>query len=207
MITIYGRANSSNVRKVLWLCDDIGLAFERLDYGRGYKDASSPELLALNPHARVPVIKDGDTAVWESNTCLRYLAAKYGPPEIYPTELAARARVDQWMDWQLSAFQPAFMPIASARLRNDPAYQSPESIAPAIERVTKMMAILSGQIDKAGGFIAAGNITIADMAIGIGLHRWFVLVPEADNPKPLIDYHERLKQRPGFKKWVDTPRP
>lgn len=202
MITIYGRANSINVRKVLWLCEDIGLKFDRLDYGRGFKDANSPELVALNPHALVPVVVDGDMVVWESNTCLRYLNGEYGRPELYPNDLAVRAHIDQWMDWQLASFQPALTPIFFGQFLKNPDFAKPDVIKAAIDKVAKMMAILSDQIDKAGGYIAADHLTIADMAIGPGVHRWNVLVPDADNPEPLNAYYKRLERYPGFKKWV-----
>ena len=201
MITIYGRANSINVRKVLWLCEDIDVKFERLDYGRGFKDANSPELLALNPHAMVPVVVDGKTAIWESNTCLRYLNGKYGTEDIYPKDVTARAQVDQWMDWQLGHFQPAITPIFFARHLKNPDV-TPEAVKAAIERTGKMMKILSDQIDGAGGHIAGPKITLADYAIGPGVHRWYTLVPETAKMPPLEAYYKRLSERPGYKKFV-----
>lgn len=204
MITIYGRANSINVRKVLWLCEDIGVAFDRLDYGRGFKDVNSPEFLAMNPHAQVPVVVDGDAVIWESNTCLRYLNAKYGDENMHPKDLAARGHVEQWMDWQIGHFQPAITPIFFARFLNNPDFQKPETLNPAIERTAKMMRILSAQIDKAGGYIAGPDCTLADFALGAGVHRWYALVPEAEKLKPLEDYYKHLSQRPGYKKYVLT---
>ena len=58
MLKIYGRANSINVRKVLWTADEIGLAYEREDWGRGVRPLSDPQFLAINPFGLIPVIDD-----------------------------------------------------------------------------------------------------------------------------------------------------
>src|SRR3546814_11426129 len=52
MIVIHGRANSSNVQKVLWLFDEIGLPFERVDRGGKFGGLDDPDYLALNPNGR-----------------------------------------------------------------------------------------------------------------------------------------------------------
>ena len=101
-IRILGRANSFNVRKVLWVCDELGLAFTREDWGRGYQPTSQPEFLAVNPIGLVPAVVlddgtglgDGTGAVSlrESNTIVRYLASRDGSDSLYPADLLQRAR-------------------------------------------------------------------------------------------------------------------
>lgn len=207
MITIYGRANSINVRKVLWLCEDIGLAFERLDYGRGFQDPNVPEITRHNPNALVPTIVDGDVGVWESNTILRYLAAKYGPPELYPSDLVERSHVDRWMDWQLSAFYPAFHPLFFGLFLKHPDFDKPELLESARERGAQQMALLTGQLETTGAYVAGPDCTIADMAVGPGVHRWFTLVPDYERPAALEAYYERLSERPGYAKFVRIEAP
>lgn len=102
MLRILGKATSINVRKVLWTCAEIGLPFEREDWGTTFKSTDTPEFLAMNPNAMVPVIQDGDFTLWESNTIIRYLVTRYGEASVYPAEARARARIDQWIDWQAS---------------------------------------------------------------------------------------------------------
>src|SRR5438874_13661645 len=99
MLQILGRANSFNVRKVLWICEELGVPFEREDWGRGYQPTSDARFLELNPIGLIPAVIDEGVVLRESNTIVRYLAAKHGPEELYPRELVARARVEQWMDW------------------------------------------------------------------------------------------------------------
>ena len=99
MRRILGKASSINVRKVAWTCAELGLAFEREDWGSGFRSTDDPAFIALNPNALVPILIDGDFVLWESNSIIRYLANQYGS-WLYPASPRARARVDQWMDWQ-----------------------------------------------------------------------------------------------------------
>src|SRR5512138_3259760 len=101
MLQILGRPNSINVRKVLWLCEELALPYEHEpQWGTPDKPLRTPEFLALNPNALVPVIRDGAFVLWESNTICRYLAAREGRSDLLPTAPATRADVEKWMDWQ-----------------------------------------------------------------------------------------------------------
>ena len=95
MLRILGKASSINVRKVLWTCEEIGIAYTRADDG--------PEL-ARNPNGLVPVIVDGDFVLWESNSIIRYLANKWAAHALLPREPQPRAEVDRWIDWQATEF-------------------------------------------------------------------------------------------------------
>ena len=63
MLKILGRANSFNVRKVLWTCDELGIAYEREDWGRGHRSTDDPEFLKYNPNGLVPAVVDGDVVL------------------------------------------------------------------------------------------------------------------------------------------------
>src|SRR3546814_6720583 len=67
-LRVLGRANSFNVRKVLWAAEELGIAFTREDYGRGFRPTDSAEFLALNPAGQVPVVIDGDVVRSEEHT-------------------------------------------------------------------------------------------------------------------------------------------
>ena len=98
MLQILGRSSSINVRKVLWLCAEIGVPYQQQMWGTGFQSTQAPEFLALNPNALVPVIREGDFVLWESNTICRYLAGKHHRGDLLPEAPEARARVEQWMD-------------------------------------------------------------------------------------------------------------
>ncbi len=100
MLKILGRTSSINVRKVLWLCAELDIPYEHEVWGDENKSLHSPEFLALNPNAMIPVIIEDDFVMWESNAILRYLATSYGGEWLYPENPRARAPIDQWTDWQ-----------------------------------------------------------------------------------------------------------
>lgn len=203
MFTIYGRTNSSNVRKVLWLCAELGLDdYERLDYGRGFTPCDTPEYIKLNPNMLVPALVDGDLVLWESNAILRYLAAKYGGGEIYPADLAKRAIVEQWLEWQTTTSNTGIRDLFMGLIVNDPAYTDRDLQAGALVQATEAMRILDAQVAATGAFVAGGALTIADCALGMFVHRWYVLPIERQDFSALAAYYERLKERAPFQEWI-----
>lgn len=124
MLRILGKASSINVRKVLWTCAELALPFELEEWGSGFRPTDTPAFLALNPNAMVPVIQDEDFTLWESNTIIRYLATRYGANALYPAEARARARVDQWIDWQASDLNTAWRYAFLSLVRRSPQHQA-----------------------------------------------------------------------------------
>lgn len=120
MLRILGRASSINVRKVLWACAEFEVAFEREDWGSGFQATDRAEFLALNPNAMIPVIQDGDFTLWESNSIIRYLANRYGATAFYPDDAQARARIDQWIDWQASDLNRSWSYAFMSLVRHSP---------------------------------------------------------------------------------------
>ena len=72
-LTIWGRANSVNVQKVLWCLRELDLPYQRIDAGMAFGQNDKPDYLAMNPNGRVPTLVDGDYVLWESNSIMRYL--------------------------------------------------------------------------------------------------------------------------------------
>lgn len=71
MLQVLGKSSSINVRKVLWLCEELALPYEQEAWGSGFCATDEPAFLALNPNGLVPVIRDDEFGLWESNTiCL-----------------------------------------------------------------------------------------------------------------------------------------
>ena len=120
MLKIWGRNNSSNVQKVVWLCEELALPFERIDLGGAFGGTGTPEYLALNPNGRIPTLDDDGFVLWESNAILRYLAGKYGSEAMWPHDARQRARCDRWLDWQQTTLAADFVSIVFALLRTPP---------------------------------------------------------------------------------------
>ena len=89
MLNIWGRISSINVRKVVWCAQELALDFQRTEAGGQYGVVQTPEYIALNPNALVPLIDDGEGAervvLWESNVIVRYLCAKHSSGRLTPT--------------------------------------------------------------------------------------------------------------------------
>src|SRR5471032_845207 len=112
MIKIWGRNTSSNVQKAMWAVGELGLEHERIDIGGVFGMNKEPAYLAMNPNGLVPTLEEEDGfLLWESNSVVRYLAAKHRAEILEPTDPKARALANQWMDWQLTVLGPAITPV------------------------------------------------------------------------------------------------
>ena len=107
MLRVLGRVTSINVRKVLWALDELGLAYNREDWGLPIRDPKVPEFLALNPNGQVPVLVDGDFSMWESNAILVYLAERYGMGVLLSDDIRTRAPVIRVSEPMVRASSPS----------------------------------------------------------------------------------------------------
>ncbi|MDK3074926.1 glutathione S-transferase N-terminal domain-containing protein [Sedimentitalea sp. JM2-8] len=203
MLTIYGRATSSNVQLVMWAVAELGLAHERLDYGHVHGGLDTPGYAAMNPHRRVPTLRDGDLVVWESCAILRYLAARYGDgAAFWPADPAARAPVDMWAEWGKTELAQAFtVPIFWARVRTAAKDRDEAALAEAVTRFNGYLARLGDQLSDRP-YVCGDTFSAADIAIGHLLFRWFTIdVPRAVNPA-VEAYYQRLTTRPAYRDHV-----
>lgn len=198
MLRILGRASSINVRKVLWACAEIGIPFEREDWGSGFKSTDAPEFLALNPNAMVPVIQDGDFTLWESNSIIRYLAARYGDGAVYPSEAKARAMVDRWIDWQASELNRSWSYPFMALVRKSPDYQDSQALAAGCKEWSRNMQILNDQLQATGAYVAGREFSLADIPIGLSVNRWFETPLDHPHLPAVTEYYQRLTGRAGY---------
>jgi glutathione S-transferase len=101
--------------KVIWLLDELGLPFERIDVGGAFGGTDTPEFRKLNPLPLVPALEEEDGfSLFESNAILRYLCVAHAPnSSLYPPSPKIRAEIDAWMDFQQTAVGP---PMATAFL-------------------------------------------------------------------------------------------
>ena len=199
MLRILGKASSINVRKVLWTCAELALPFVREDWGSGFQSTRQPGFLAMNPNAMVPVLVDAGLVLWESNTICRYLASRYGQDgALLPAEPAARARVEQWMDWQATELNNSWRYAFMAVVRNSPAHDDPVQLVRSIAEWNRHMGILEGQLGKTGAYAAGVDFSLADIVLGLSANRW-LMTPIVRPDLPAIHaWLERLALRPGF---------
>ncbi len=203
MMRILGKASSINVRKVLWTASELGIAFEREDWGSGFRSTQEPEFLALNPNAMVPVLVDGDVVLWESNTICRYLATRHGDGSLLPAGALARAKVEQWMDWQATELNNAWRYAFMGLVRGSPAHQDPVQIAAGIAGWNRQMGLLERHLETAGDYVAGGAFSLADIVLGLSTHRWRKTPMDERPDYPAIAaWMARLEARPMARAWL-----
>ena len=199
MMKILGKAPSINVRKVLWTCAELGLDYEREDFGLGFKSTDTPEYRALNPNALVPVLVDGDFVLWESNTICRYLVNREQRVDLLPSEAKGRARVEQWMDWQAGELNNAWRYAFMSLVRQSSAHQDLTLRTASVAAWHKHIGILAQRLAVTGAYVTGDTFTLADVLLGLSAHRWQA-APLPDRPDlPAINrYVALLSERPGF---------
>ncbi|MES2300484.1 MAG: glutathione S-transferase N-terminal domain-containing protein [Pseudomonadota bacterium] len=199
MITLWGRLNSHNVKKVAWALIEMDLAFERKDIGGQF--GYTPEYLAMNPNRMVPAIQDGDFALWESNAILRYLADRHAPA-FRSDDAAVRANGDKWMDRQFhfaDAQREAFLGcVRHGKNGSDPV------VAKSAADPAAMMAILDAELARRA-WLSGERFGIADVPMGVYAHTFFSIPVERPDLPHLAEWYARLRERPGYASQVMIP--
>lgn len=199
MIKILGRSSSINVRKVLWTCHELGIAIAHEPWGEGELHLDSPEFLRLNPHALAPVLVDGDFVLSESNSICRYLATLHPVPALLPREPHARALVEQWMDWQATELNNAWRYAFMGLVRKRTQFRDRQAIEASIHSWNHHMTLLDTALAGTGAFITGANFTLADIVLGLSMHRWHATPMAKPALKHVERFHAMLLERPGFR--------
>lgn len=198
MLQVLGKSSSINVRKVLWTCTELRLPFEQEEWGSGFRATQVPEFTALNPNAMVPVIRDGDFVLWESNAICRYLVQRAGRTDLLPADARGRACVEQWMDWQATELNNSWRYAFMGLVRQSTQHADRHAIDTSLQEFHRHMAMLDAQIAKTGAYAAGTQFTLADVVLGLSTHRWYSLPADRPALPAVADYYERLSERPGF---------
>ncbi|ALK98463.1 hypothetical protein AB595_06460 [Massilia sp. WF1] len=204
MITVWGNADSVNVQKVLWTCEELALAYHRIDAGRHFGVVGTPEFLSMNPNGLVPTIADDACVVWESNTIVRYLAGRYAQDGLLPTAPGARADAERWMDWTNSTLWPALLPLFRAFMRTPAHERDPVRIEEQRLAALATMRILDRHL-AGSDYVGGAAFTVGDIAAGCAAWRWFALPIVREDLPGLQAWFDRLASRPAFRKAVMTP--
>jgi glutathione S-transferase len=204
MLRVWGRTNSINVQKVMWAVGELGLAHQRIDAGGAFGGLDSDEYGERNPNRRVPTIEDDGLVMWESNACVRYLAARYDAGGLWPEEPAARARADMWMDWQQTTLLADMIVVVWGLIRTPEAKRDHGAIDAAVTRLGGTWRVLEAQL-AGRRFVGGDRLTIGDIPVGASCYRYFGLPIERPSLPNLEAWYERLKQRPAFREHVMLP--
>ena len=198
MITVWGRATSSNVQTAVWAMAELGLEFERLDWGGAHGGNDTPEYRAMNPNGLIPTIRDGETVLWESPAILRYLGAQYGDEGFWPADPAARARLDMWAEWAKTSIAPELIyKVFWQLVRTRPEDRDEAALASGVAALHTLMPRLDARLAE-GAYLGGDQLCFADIVAGHLLYRYMTL--PFDRPEtPHIDaYYQRLVARPHY---------
>jgi glutathione S-transferase len=201
MLTIWGRLNSHNVKKVAWFAQEIAQPHIRHDVGGqfGMNDA----YLAMNPNALIPTIEDDGFVLWESNAILRYLANRYAPADMWPADPAVRATGDKWMDWQFS-FADAQRDAFANLIRRKPGDRDMMAVAASAANSGKAMAILDAALTEQP-WLSGRSFGVADVPMGVYAHTFFMLDIDRPDLPSLRAWYDRLRARPAYAETVMIP--
>lgn len=201
-ITLWGRRNSSNVRKVLWCAEEAGVAYASIEVGGAFGGNTTPEYRALNPNGLVPTLQDGALVLWESNAIVRYLAAQYAPA-LYPHAPAERALGDRWMDWTTSTFAGVFRDLFWGVLRTPEAERDHARIAAALTHSGELLARADAALAQQP-YLSGEQFAMGDIPLGSFIYAWFEMPIERPELPYLQAWYARLRARPAYRRAVMT---
>jgi glutathione S-transferase len=202
MLKIWGRNTSSNVQKVIWALGEMNLPFERIDVGGAFGKTKETSYLAMNPNSLVPTLEEDDGfTLWESNSIIRYLAAKQADRTLEPADLKTRALAQKWMDWQLSVLGPAITPVFWGLIRTPAEKRDANAITAAKEKTVAAARIMDAQLGKTP-YLAGNEFSYGDIPVGIMIYRYVQLIPERPATPNLDRWYAAIASRAAFKEQV-----
>ena len=204
MIKIWGRNTSSNVQKVIWALAEMKLPFERIDVGGAFGKTKDEFYLKMNPNSLVPTLEEEDGfLLWESNTIVRYLAAKHKATVLEPADLRARALASKWMDWQLSVAGPAITPVFWGLIRTPPEKRNLTAIEEGKKKTTRAISMMDEQLGKTA-YLAGDAFSYGDIPVGIMAYRYRQIVPDRPPLRNFERWYAAISSRPAFKEQIGS---
>jgi glutathione S-transferase len=204
MLRIWGRTNSINVQKVMWAVGEVGRPHERIDVGGAFGGLDSAEYRALNANGRIPTIEDDGVVVWESNACVRYLAARYSADGLWPEDPVARAGADMWMDWQQTTLLTDMTTVFWGLVRTPEAERDHVAIEAAAGRLGGLWRRLDNHL-AGRRYVAGDHFTMGDIPVGAACYRYYQLAIERPKLAAIEAWYGRLQQRKPYRTHVMLP--
>lgn len=204
MLRVWGRRSAFNVQKAMWAIGELDLQHRHIDAGGNAGGLDAPEFRAMNPHGRIPVIDDDGLVVWESNSIIRYLGAKYGVGHLWDADAAARSLADRWMDWGLATAQRDFQDLFWGYFRTPAKRRDPDYVAERFDRCTRNYQLLNRHLETRP-YLAGERFSMADIPAGTTLFRYFEMDIERPDVPHVESWYARLRERPAYQEHVMVP--
>jgi glutathione S-transferase len=185
-------APSGNSHKIRLFLSLLKLPYQSVLVDVAKLEQKSAPFLKMNPLGQVPVLKDGEIVVWDSQAILIYLARKYAEPSWLPLDAVGLSRV---MEWLSTAANEVARGPSSLRVH----YKFGRAIAmeDAQQAAATVLQVLEQHL-KTENWLAAEHITIADIAV----YPYIALAPEGKidlTPYPAIcKWLSRIQALPNY---------
>ncbi|MER5137130.1 glutathione S-transferase family protein [Providencia stuartii] len=205
MLTVWGRKNSSNVKKVLWCLEELNVAYHQKDVGGPFGGLDTPEYKKMNPNSTIPTLQDDDFTLWESNTILRYLTEKFEHSHLLvPQNLQEKAAADKWLDWGCGSLFDNIKQMMNKIVRVSPDERDPETVRTIYHNIEKLLKIADEAL-ATQPYFSGQQFGIADIAIAPLFYPWHEIVTERPEFPHLERWYSQLTTRPAFQKIVMIP--
>jgi glutathione S-transferase len=204
MITLWGRRNSMNVQKVVWALEELGIGYERHNAAGSFGGTNTAEFRAMNPMGFVPVIRDGEVTMFESNAIVRYLAARYGEGALRPRGAKELALVEQWMEWSQLNLGPPATTLFLQSVRTPANQRNREAMAKAVSDLHRLLPIADRAVANSR-FVAGNELTFGDIPLGVFIWRLSCFDWNRPSFANLERWHRELQERPAYRKGVMIP--
>lgn len=201
MLKIWGRPDSTPTQRVMWICRELGVAYEMSLVGGPHGGLDTPEYLEKNPNRQVPAVEVDGTVLWESNTIVRYIAARYGGQRLWISDPLARANAEKWMDWGLSVAVPAMVPSYMAIIRGG----DRSMIASSVKKSAAAWRVAESGLSDGRAYLAGDTFSVADISLGPLVYRYLKLDIERPSLPRVEAWYERLTERPLYRELVIIP--
>nr|WP_318382221.1 glutathione S-transferase family protein [uncultured Enterobacter sp.] len=206
MITLWGRSNSTNVKKVRLALEELELPYTQIPAGLQFGLNHDPEYLAMNPNGLVPVLRDDETdsVLWESNTIVRFLAAQYGIGRLWIDAPAARAQAEKWMDWASCTLSPKHGVILMGLVRTAPEKRDHAAIEAAINDCEGLFTLLDNALATTP-WLSGDEFGLGDIAVSPMIYNLFTIHTGWAKHPNLERWYQQLTARPTFQAVVMLP--
>jgi glutathione S-transferase len=197
MIKVYNFTRGARGVRVFWLCEEMGLPYQV----EAMPFPVPASYRALHPLATVPFLEDeGGVAMSESVAMLLYLAQRYGPTPLLPTEDAARlARVLQMSVFAEATLGARMNALMEAHFGAPEADKRNWSVRGLEARVETALDYVAEMLEAEGPYLAGAEFSLADIAVVTIFGIWRGALGKA-LPNRLVVYQERIKERPAYQR-------
>jgi glutathione S-transferase len=199
MLTLH-HLNDSRSQRIVWLLEELGAPYEMKKYQRDAQTRlAPPELTAVHPLGKSPVIVDGDVKIAESGAIVDYIIRHYGKGAMMPARDSADFEAyNEWLHYsEGSAMLPLMLNLYVSRLK--------EAGAPLHPRIDSELANHLGYVEgalKGRQFFVGDALTGADIQMSFVGEMAKVFGKLASYPN-LAAWLERMHARPAFKRSVE----